>query len=402
MRIAFLTPYLPYPPDTGGKNRTYNLLKRLGRGHQVDLYVPVYGPDSRVLGDLNEFCANIWIYVHQITWGRRQFIRDRLTFTPATVLNFSRPGTVTEMRRDLAKRDYDLVFVDEIVMAPYAWELDATPRLLARHKADSLYFWDVALRCPWGRSKLWHFREAMLLRIYESKVWSVYRHGIVVSEKERDLLLGVRGNLDLCVAPNGVDLGFFSFKAASETEVPVILCYGTMSYYPNVDAVLYFFGEVYPLIKKRVPAFRVMVVGQDRGPEISSLENEYNNVMVIGTVPDVRPYLEESTLVVVPVRIGGGTRLKIPEAMAAGRPVVSTSIGCEGLGVTDGRHLLMADSPSVFADKVVALIEDASLRRHLARNGRSLVEESFSWDSVCARVERFCRKVVASENRVAD
>ena len=402
MRIAFLTPYLPYPPDTGGKNRTYNLLKRLGQGHQVDLYVPAYEALRGGHGDLDEFCANIWIYAHQVRWSRRQLIRDKLTLTPATVLNFSRPETVKEMCSDLAKRHNDLVFVDELVMAPYAWELNGIPKVLARQKADSLYFWDVALRCPWGRGKLWHLREAVLLRIYEPKVWSVYRHGIVVSEKERDLFLGIREELDLCLAPNGVDLDFFSFKPPNVTEVPVVLCYGTMSYYPNVDAVLYFFREVYPLIKKRVPTFRVMVVGQDPGPEIRGLQKEYDNVMVTGTVPDMRPYLEKSTLVVVPVRIGRGTRLKIPEAMAVGRPVVSTSVGCEGLDVGDGQHLLIADSPWDFADRVARLMEDAALRRYLAENGRRLVEESYSWDSICARVERFCRKVVASENRVAD
>ncbi len=399
MRIAFLTPYLPYPPDSGGKNRTYNLLKRLGQSHQVDLYVPAYEPAPGEYGDVAEFCSNIWIYVHQARGTRRQLIKDRLTLTPATVLNFSRPGTVREMCSDLAKRDYDLVFVDEIVMAPYAWELDGIPKVLARQKADSLYFWDVALRSPWGRSKLWHIREAQLLRLYEPKVWSVYQHGIVVSEKERDLFLGIRDQLDLCVAPNGVDLGFFSFKAIRETEIPVILCYGTMSYYANVDAVFFFFDEVYPWIRERVPAFRVVVLGQDPGPQIRALERRYDNVMVTGTVPDIRPYLEESTLVVVPLRIGHGTRLKIPEAMAVGRPVVSTSVGCEGLSVVDGRHLLIADSPRAFADKVVALIEDASLRRYLAQNARSLVEDSLSWDTICARIELFCSKIAGQRRQ---
>ncbi len=401
MRIAFLTPYLPYPPDTGGKNRTYNLLKRLGQAHSVDLYVPAYEPVRGGHGDLDEFCANIWIYVHQVLWTRRQLIKDRLTFTPATVLNFSRPGTITEMRSDLAERNYDLIFVDELVMAPYAWELHGTPKVLARQKADSRYFWDVAVRCPWGRSKLWNLREALLLRLYERRVWSVYQKGVVVSEQERELFLSINPQLELCVAPNGVDLEAFQFKPIVMADKPLLLFHGTMSYYANVDALLFFTAQIYPLIRQQVPSVKLLVVGQSPGPEVKALASENDGIEVTGTVPDVRPFLERSTVVVVPVRIGHGTRLKIAEAMAIGRPVVSTTVGCEGLAVRDGHDLFIADTPQAFADAVVRLTRDIALRRRVASNARALVSEAYTWDSIGAHVELFCRKAVASENRVA-
>jgi len=397
MRIAFVTWCIPYPPDTGGKNRTYNLVKNLARRHQVDLHIPSYRPVDD-FGDLASLCKGIEVYKFR-TWTKREWAQRLLRLTPMTVIAIARPDAVAAMQRVLAERAYDLILVDELAMAPYAWKLHDTPRIMLRQKAEFLFSWDVALRSPWGKRKFLNLIESALLRLYEPKVWSIYRKGMVVSEQERDLFSSIDDRLELCIAPNGVDLELFELKPMVETKEPMLLYHGTMSYYPNVDAVFFFFDRIYPLIRQQMPAFKVMVVGRDPPPEVEALENKYDNVRVTGKVPDMRPYLEQSTVVMVPLRIGHGTRLKIPEAMAVGRPVVSTSIGCEGLVAQDGLHLLIADTPQAFADQVVRLARDVTLWRHLADNGRRLVEEAYSWESISAQVERFCCKVAEEKNR---
>jgi glycosyltransferase involved in cell wall biosynthesis len=171
---------------------------------------------------------------------------------------------------------------------------------------------------------------------------------------------------------------------------------GNMGYPPCVDAVLYFCSEILPLIRQAIEPIELWIVGADPRPEVLRLNG--SDVRVTGRVEDVVPYYQQSTVCVVPLRAGGGTRLKILEAMALGRPVVSTTIGCEGLDVVDGEHLYIADTPEEFAEKTVRLLRNRQSYQHIRANGRQLVEARYSWDRIAERLMDVYEEVVASPN----
>ncbi len=191
--------------------------------------------------------------------------------------------------------------------------------------------------------------------------------------------------LQVDVIPNGVDTEKYQpLPLPPENAPPSLMFIGSMEYPPCVDAVLYFCSEILPLIRHAINAMELWIVGGEPRPEVLKLDG--SAVHVTGRVEDVVPYYQQSTVCVVPLRAGGGTRLKILEAMALGRPVVSTTIGCEGLDVVDGEHLLIADTPEQFAEKTLRLLRDRQLYQHIAANGRRLVESRYGWDKIAERL----------------
>ena len=204
-----------------------------------------------------------------------------------------------------------------------------------------------------------------------------------MSEADRQLLLSANSRLRVEVSPNGVDTNRYR-PLPEEGETAEMLFIGNMGYQPNVDAAVYFCREVLPFIRREVPDARLWVVGIGPGTSVRRLEG--NGVFVTGGVPDVVPYYKRSKVCVVPVRAGSGTRLKILEAMALGRPVVSTSMGCEGLEVVGGDHVLIADDHEVFAEQTVKLLRHRELRARIVAKARELVVASYDWDVIAEKL----------------
>jgi glycosyltransferase involved in cell wall biosynthesis len=206
------------------------------------------------------------------------------------------------------------------------------------------------------------------------------------------------GDTPIRVVPNGVDTEFF--RLGTEAERPLELLFtGAMNYAPNADGVAHFCAEILPRIRAVVPDVSLSVVGRDPPPRIQSLAR--GGVTITGTVPDVRPWMNRAAVFVVPLRVGGGTRLKILEALASGRAVVSTSLGCEGLDVKHGDNILVADTPAAFADAVVRCLRDPGLRRELGARGRALVEQRYRWDAIGLGLSRFLGELRESSDRQA-
>jgi glycosyltransferase involved in cell wall biosynthesis len=210
----------------------------------------------------------------------------------------------------------------------------------------------------------------------------------VTSEREAGILEDHAPGTPVAVVPNGVDLELFRASPAA-TEPFTAVFNGVLDYRPNLDAALYLVDEIWPLVRRRCPLAQLLLVGRGSAADRRRLERE--GVAVTGEVPDVRPYLERATVVLVPIRMGGGTRLKVVEGLAMGKAMVSTSLGCEGIAVRDGEHLLVADTPGDFAAAVVSLLEDPATARALGLAGRALMEESYSWELAGARLEGLYR-----------
>jgi glycosyltransferase involved in cell wall biosynthesis len=215
---------------------------------------------------------------------------------------------------------------------------------------------------------------------------------LTTSDVDRATLAPDVGATPIRVVPNGVDTTFFTPGPAGNGR-PRLVFTGAIDYQPNTDAVLHFCAEIWPRVRRAAPEATLAIVGKDPPPAVLALAGE--GVTVTGTVPDVRPWMQSATAFVVPLRTGGGTRLKILEALASGRAVVSTSLGCEGLEVTPGRDILVADEPAAFADAVLRCVGDPALRARLGAAGRALVEERYRWEAIGANLADFYQELLA-------
>ena len=393
LRIACVTWTIPYPPDSGGKNRTYNLLRYLAQHHEVHLHVPVWEA-STVPPDLLAIMASITMHPLHNSFSRKSYWSKVIRGVPGSIAGLHTARSVKEFQQMNARESPDLILVDEAHLAPYAWPLYQTPCILMRQKVDYLYFRDVFLRTPFGIEKARALREWLWFRLYENRLWRRFSQGVVVSEAERQIYLRLNPALNLAVITNGVDISHFRVTPIPTNEDPVILLNGTMSYYPNVDAAVWFVEKMFPLILRRLPQTKLLIVGQNPVEQVQRLARP-DQVVVSGSVPDMRDYLSQSNVVAVPLRIGHGTRLKVLEAMAAGRPVVSTSIGAEGLEAQVGKHLLLADNPTQFAASVIEILTKPRLAESIATDARQFVENVYSWPIIGEILSQYCQLVAS-------
>lgn len=399
MRILMIAKDIPYPPISGGTVRAYNLLRRIATRHQVWLATHLCTPDeAEGVAHLQEFCC------HVATGYLRR--RHPLAHLPG-LLRYAAAGRPLELkfyysneladkiRRLASEVEFDIVLIEESQTMLYLEVLPPDTR-----SKYVLTFYDVVFersartsriaRSPILRGRAW--LDSLMMRRWEPRYAEQFDRCIAVSETDRVSLIAANPRLRVDVIPNGVDTQVYQ-PLPRESTSPALLFIGSMSYPPCNDAVLYFTAEILPRIRRIVPNVEMWIVGSDPSPEVMQLNG--NGVHVTGRVDDVRPYYGRITVCVVPLRAGGGTRLKILEAMALGRPVVSTTIGCEGLEVADGEHLLIADSPERFAEQTVCLLTDRALYERIATNARQLVVTRYDWDVIAGQLMQICTEVIS-------
>lgn len=379
MRIAVFTPYYPYPPDTGGKIRSYHLLRALAARFEVDVFVPYHGapPDAAALSGLQAFCHDILLTPLQKSWRTRDRLARVLAPLPRSVDHFYTPESLAGAQQRLQTGAYQVVIADEICMTPYAELAPTLPRLVLRQKVDSLHYYQVAAQRPWNLDKLLDYLEGFKLGRYERAKMPLYQAFLACSADDARLIQPLAPQARSLVVANGADLSYFRPTPHPADGPPILLYVGSMHYYPNIDAVTYFCANIYEPIRQQYPTVQLQIVGHLPPPEVQQL-GQRPGILVTGSVPDVRPYYAQATVFCVPLRLGGGTRLKIIEAMAMGLPVVSTTVGAEGLDICPGENILIADDPVTFAQQTQRLLADPALRAHLAHGGQQLAQR-YDW-----------------------
>lgn len=401
-RLLILTPQLPYPPGAltgfsqGTTIRNFNLIARLARRHTVDL-LTFYAAEAPGGPDLlKPYCRQIVSARPPVRTLRRRALDTVLRSAPDMALRLESPA-MHALLEDLLRSDgYDVLQVEGIEMAPYALALQEVdrPRLVFDdHNAEYLlqkraFLADVRQPRRWLAAAYSLIQWRRLVR-YESRVCRLAARVIAVSDADRQALQQLVPGLDVTVVPNGVDLDFYRpgiVAPAQGMDAASLVFTGKMDYRPNVDAVLWFVDEVLPLIAAQVPEVHFYAVGQSPHPRLARLAG-HPRVTLTGRVPDTRPYIAGAGVYVVPLRIGGGTRLKVLEAMAMGQALVSTRLGCDGFAFEDGREVLYADEPATFAAAVVALLRDRGRATALGQNARACVEANFGWDAIVPRLE---------------
>jgi sugar transferase (PEP-CTERM/EpsH1 system associated) len=390
MRILFITDYLPYPLISGDRIRVYNLIRRIARQHQVSLVGFLQTPDEIVgVSHMQEFCYR----VETVNLRRRHklarvpgLLRYVLAGIPFDFEFLHSNELANKIRRLVSAEDPDIIHIEQSRMALY---LDTLPAgvhfkcILGLQNVAAVQYNRISHIALTPAKKMRAWLHGWMLRHWEPRYAERFDCCTTVSEVDRRLLVAANPRLQVDVVPNGVDTQRNQPLAMEGTQ-PALLLIGNMSYAPCADGALWFCDQILPHIRRELSEVEVWIVGISPPPEVIRLGGD--GVHVTGRVEDVVPYYRRSTVSVVPLRAGGGTRLKILEAMALGRPVVSTSIGCEGLDVVDGQHLLIADDPERFAEKTVRLLKDRALYQRIVAEARQLAVTRYDWDVIAGQL----------------
>jgi glycosyltransferase involved in cell wall biosynthesis len=399
MRILFISRWFPYPPDNGARIRVFNLIKYLSRRHEIALFSFAGEAISPVrLAALEPYCCCI----HTVPY--REFSPTRLrallgffSTRPRSVIDTYSKEMQTLIERVHTDRSFDIVVASQIESVPYALLLNSIPRVFEELELAVIreqFAWQRTLMRRTRYGLTWWKQQQYVLRLLRQVDGCT-----VVSEPERALLHKVLpGFQRLAVIPNGVNLQEYEGNWGSPAPNTLIFP-GALTYRANFDAMDFFLKAVFPLIRARWPSATLYITGRTNGVPLHRLPLN-SGVTLTGYLADVRPTVAQSQVCVAPLLTGGGTRFKILEAMALGTPVVSTGKGAEGLEATSGEDILIADEPADFADAVLRLLGDESLRAKLAANGRKLVRKRYEWDGIGKKLERFLCRVVETHAEV--
>jgi len=390
LKILLLTQVLPYPPDSGPKVKTWNVLKYLARHHQVTLVSFVRGDQRTEIEHLKKYCQA----VHTVPMVRGALrdgwymLRSLLTNQPFLMVRDDRAAMRQLIDRLAAATQFDIVHADQLNMAQYAARVPSARKVLDAHNALWLLYQRLWATMGAGPKKWLLKRDWQLLKTYEGRICRQFEAVLAVSAEDTAALAEAAGQplKNVTVIPIAVDTDEVAPVARAATA-DHILHIGTMFWPPNVDGILWFLQEVWPLIRAECPTAVFDVVGAKPPAEIMAFNNRDAGVNVTGYVEDPTPYYENAGVMIVPLRAGGGMRVKILNALAQELPLVSTTIGCEGIAVESGRHLLVADSPPDFAAATLRLLRERELAQTLGRNGRQLIQTTYDYRAACLPLE---------------
>ena len=415
-RILFLAPQVPYPPHQGTTIRNYNLLINLADDFEVHLLCfQQEGDDPVGNTPLPRLLPVVDSAPAPVRSTSRRVVTTLTSPLPDMALRLASDTFQTRLGALLEKYRYDIVQIEGIEMAPYGlWLVNHPLWRSARVKENlpgipigrpALVFddhnaeyvlqqraWETDVRRP----ARWHAAaysaiQVNKLRRYERQICQQADRVIVVSDADRDALRTLDMTLDITVVPNGVDLDYYAaYSRERDSQAPdygpkALVFTGKMDFRPNIDAVVWFADEVLPLIQREEPEARFVIVGKEPHPRVQALAGR-PGITVTGWVPDIRAHIASAAVYVVPLRIGGGTRLKVLEAMAMHSAMVSTRLGCEGFPLNDQQIVAFADDADAFAAATVALLRDPVRRASQGEAGRQFVEANYGWQAIVPRL----------------
>jgi sugar transferase (PEP-CTERM/EpsH1 system associated) len=394
MKILVVSPWYPWPPFDGGSIRILETLRYLSRHHQVTLLATVNrAEEADDGGRLQEVCEHVETSVlSPRAWRVARRLAKGLLDRRPVILSFYHDVQLAERLQRLTLRcQYDVVQIEFSYAASYVRAVAPScgaKTVLSMHNVESLRFGreiDLALRADRRFAAAW---DRVFHGLWEEQAIRAFDGIVSVSEPEQAWVLDRVPEAVVELIPNGVDTDHFQPQAPPDPAAPPSIVFtGGMHYPPNVDAVLWFCERIWPRLQRRLPNLHFAIVGRDPDPRVAALRRR-PGVVVTGEVADVRPYITGSRCVVVPLRSGGGTRLKILEAMAMARPVVSTAVGAEGLAITPGHDILIADDAERFATHVLDLLGSAESALLLGQAGRRLVEARYRWSRCLEGLDR--------------
>ena len=395
LKILFLSPTVPFPLTDGGRIRVYNLLKQIAQKSDVTLLALETQPtDTDGVAELQQLGIQVHLVPNAPTLPRVAFgtlVKAFFKRQPITVARYDVPAYRKKLRALLANETFDLVHYEMFHVAQFHTETDL-PSVLSQQNVDSAIWRRLCSETANPFYKFAYWTQQLAFQRYERLLSPKFDALTCTSDIDAAVFEKHCAKDAIEIIPNGVDITHYQPDLTAET--PAYLIYiGSMDWYPNEDAVAFFADEVLPRIQEKVPDVKFSIVGGNPSTQVQKLAAR-NGIVVTGRVPEIKPYFAETTVFVVPLRIGSGTRLKILEALAMGKAIVSTSVGAEGLDLKNGKEIFIADAPTAFADAVTRLLTDSELRRRIGENGRARVEQDYDWRSIGEKLHGVYTKIV--------
>ncbi len=395
MNILFLAPRFPLPADTGGKIRTLNILKQLAKENRVHLASFSFeAEDEHLSGDLKKLGIEVTLVPMKESTIFHKIIGLYFYSIPFSLAKYNTQQMGKTVKALLKEHKFDAVHVDHLHMAHYIKFFKDTPRMLDEHNVE----YKILERCeeveksPLKRHA--YHDQAVKMWAFEAEMAQRFQCVFACSEDDRLLLNRITsGLIPIHVIPNGVDTEFFQSKKTDEMEDALVFT-GSMDWLPNDDGITWFCKEILPLVWQTKKDIKLYVVGKNPSAAVKELAAQDKRVIITGRVDDVRSYIERSKIFIVPLRIGGGTRLKILEAMSMQKAVVSTTIGAEGIKYNKDVDIALADSPAQFAQTIIDLIDNAQKIKSMGMEGRRLVCAKYDWNVVGEKLNAIYEKAI--------
>lgn len=412
-RILWLSHFLPWPPKGGLHQRSYYLMRAVGRHHHLHViafrqlaHQPSPEAKEAAVAALSKFStvrAVVDLPEDRRAGGRRALaLRSLMPGPPYTIRWGASDEYADAVRRVLQDFRPEVVHFDTVSLSPYSQLLYGVPAVLNHHNIESKMLFRRA-QLENNPVKSWYFwQEARRLAAYERKVARQFFSHVVCGPHEAERLTQIVGEVPTRVIPNGVDLAYHTLAPeGTQVEPRSLIFVGGMSWYPNLSAIRFFITRVWPELSRRHPETTLTVIGRDPARDLLAFSHRDPRVLFPGFVEDIRPLVHRSSIYICPIHDGGGTKVKMLDAMAMGKAIVAHPVACEGLHLVDGRTVLMAETPEDFLQAITLLFADVGLRKQLARSARRHVEEHFSFEVIGRRFAEYLGSVGPNESSLS-
>lgn len=388
MKILMLTPYLPYPPSSGGQIRSYNLIKQLSKKHEITLFSLVkFDQEKKYAENLRKYCEEVHVFKRsEKPWTLRNILRTGFTLYPFVVVrNYSFAEKVA-VEKILKEKKFDLIHAETFYVSPHIPNTKVPVVLVEQTIEYQVYnhfvnnFWVIPIR-------LVLLIDVLKIKFWETYYWKKASRVVAVSERDARVMRYLAPNLKVTVVPNGVGEDLMAKIPLHPNQS--ILFMGNYAWLQNIEAARILAQKVFPQIRKQVPGAKLLIAGQNT-EKVNNLVTEGISLLdlAIDDIEGVKKAYKESGLLVAPLYGPGGTRLKILGAMAAKLPVVTTPVGIEGIEAEDGKSVLVGENPEKLAQKTIKLLQDSNLYQTIAENARNLVEEKYSYESIAQKLDQ--------------
>lgn len=393
MKILMLTPYLPYPLMSGGQTRSYNLIKGLSGKHEITLFSLIKDErEKSYIPHLSKYCKKINVFNRSKSpWTIRNILLTGFGPYPFLVIRNLAQEEKEMVKKELLREKYDLIHAETFYVMPHIPQT-TVPILLVEQTIEYLvYKHYVEEQSPVLLRPLLRL-DVFKLRYWETYFWKQAKRVVAMSESDKNQMKKLVSGLAIDIVPNGIDMNYFSSKKGKTENIKKVLYVGNFTWLQNTEAVRVLVNEVWPRIKREISDAKLWIVGTHMNSEIKSLASD--DIEVSEGLEDIRDAYKNASVLVAPIKGPGGTRLKILEAMASALPVVTTSVGAEGLGVKDGKEALIRDNLNELAMATIKILKGSTMARKLGVEGKNFVKYNYTWDKSAQRLDKIYKEVV--------
>lgn len=405
MKILFLSQIVPYPPHGGVLQRGYNIIREIAKDNDVYLLAFIHPdtlPSQHLVDESKRHLEGICKEVHYFSlWPKKSMLHKYIAFIigffyslPFSVLAHKSSDFKNKITDLVNREGIEIVHIDTVGLSQYKKYIGDLPSIVTHHNIESsLMARRSKVESNWF-TRYYVAKQSEKLKKYEIDESKKYFINVMMSAADEKELLDMSPGVKTAIVPNGVDVDYF--KRVEGEEEQAIIYTGGMNMFANKDAVMHLLDDIWPLVKTKIPNIKFYIIGQDPPKELLRLSKEEAGIEVLGYVDDIRPYVAKSAIYVVPLRVGGGTRLKVLDALAQGKAIISTSIGCEGIEVTDRENIYIEDSDSEFASSIIELLNNKKRRKILGDNARKLAVDKYAWPSIAKYLLRAYKNTLPS------